>query len=399
MSGWFQNKETAMKRKREERPSRIGWDSHRKFSKVTARNASGEILWHQRIEHGNRELFRARIRRWPQGTPVILESTFGWGWTSDELQAAGLEPHLANSRKLEAWRRARGLAKSDRLDADLLSELWDEKQRWWEVWLAPPEVRELREWMRYRMSLVAMQTQIKNRIHAVLHRHGILQEYSDLFGVHGRRFLQLLLVSKDAPLPASGRATLQGHLQLLEHVRRQIAGATREIRGQLVRTPEGRRLKTLPGVGEILAYTLVAEIGRIERFASAKRLVAYSLLAPRARDTGQEPHEEDSPIGRRIGHAGRRTLQWAWIEAAHGAVRSGGRFRAIYDRVTNGGKKNRGHGYIAVANALCRLGYVLWKKGVDYTEDRPVRSGARSAKHASRPGKGQPEAAMVAAVI
>lgn len=387
-----------MRAKREERPSQIGWDSHRKFSRVTARNARGEIIWHQRLEHGDREHLRQRISQWPRETPVILESTFGWGWTTDELLAAGMDPHLANSRKVEAWRRARGLAKSDRLDADLLSELWDQKQRWWEVWLAPPEVREQREWMRHRMSMVGMQTQIKNRVHAVLHRHGILHAYSDLFGTCGRRFLQHLLVDEAVSLPASARATLKSNLQLLDHVRRQIAGATREIRRQLVRTPEGQRLKTLPGIGEILAYTIIAEIGKIERFRSAKHLAAYSLLVPRAHDTGQEPGEDDCPIGRRIGHAGRRTLKWAWIEAAHNAVRSGGRFRAIYDRITDGGRKNRGRGFIAVAHELCHLGYVLWKKGVEYTPDRPDRPGMRSVKKSSRPGTGQPEAAMVAAV-
>ena len=61
--------------------------------------------------------------------------------------AAGLDPHLASSRKVAAWRQARGMAKSNRTDADLLSELWDQQPRRWEVWLAPPEVRDRREWL------------------------------------------------------------------------------------------------------------------------------------------------------------------------------------------------------------------------------------------------------------
>ncbi len=106
----------------------------------------------------------------------MLEGTFGWGWMSDELKAAGLDPHLASSSKVAGWRKARGIAKSNRTDADLLSELWSERGRWWEVWLAPPAVRQQREWLRYRMTLVRTQTGLKNRIHAVLHRHGILHE-------------------------------------------------------------------------------------------------------------------------------------------------------------------------------------------------------------------------------
>ena len=106
-------------------------------------------------------------------------------------------------------------------DGDLLSELWSQPERWWEVWLAPPEVRDQREWLRYRMSLVQMQTSLKNRIHATLHRHGVLHEFSDLFGKKGLVFLKALCQAKSEPveagrqLSASGRGTLSGYLKLL----------------------------------------------------------------------------------------------------------------------------------------------------------------------------------------
>ncbi len=378
--------------------TQIGLDSHRKFSKVTGRDAEGRVVWRQRLEHADRPALRARLRQWPEGVPVVLEGTFGWGWLSDELSAAGLDPHLASSNKVAAWRKARGIAKSNRTDADLLSELWMQQPRWWEVWLASPEVRELREWLRYRMSLVVTQTGLKNRMHAVLHRHGIVHEYSDLFGTAGRRFLSLLVAENNVTLPESGRLTLKGHLQLLDQVRRQIAQATRVFRRQVTNTPAGERLRTLPGISYILAYTILAEVGCIERFASAKHLAAYSLLVPRGYDSGDED-EEGPPIGRHVGHAGRRTLKWAWIEAAHGAVRKGGRYREIFDRRTNGGKRDRNRGYIAVGHELCRIAYVLWKKEVDYTEDAPARPGRRSTSRTSRPGTGQPDAPVVAAVV
>ena len=127
------------------RVTQIGLDCHRKFSRVSARDAAGRIVWRQRLEHADRQRLRERLRTWPSGVPVVLEGTFGWGWLSDEFREAGLEPHLASSGKVAAWRKARGIVKSNRTDADLLSELPSERGRWWEVWLAPPEVRDQRE--------------------------------------------------------------------------------------------------------------------------------------------------------------------------------------------------------------------------------------------------------------
>ena len=65
------------------------------------------------------------------------------------------------------------------------------------------------------------------------------------------------------------------------------------------------------------------------------------------------------PAGRHVGHIGRRTLKWAFIEALMAAVRSGGRFRKIFDAYTDGGKKNRNRGYIVVGHELCRIGYAM----------------------------------------
>jgi transposase len=389
-------KETAMETKRI--VSRIGLDCHRTFSVATARDAGCRVLWRQKLLHADREALRKKLSKWPAGTPVILEGTFGWGWMCDELTGCRLDPHLASSRKVAAWREARGMAKSNKIDADLLSELWGEQSRWWEVWLAPPAVRDQREWLRHRMGLVMMQTQIKNRIHATLHRHGIINDHSDLFGVAGRRMLSQLVDAEDSPLRPAGRQTLKGQLTLLGQVRRLVAQATREFRATLRKCELGRCLTSLPGVSWVLGYTILAEVGQFERFKNADHLVSYSLLAPIADDSGED--DGQAPIGRRLGHAGRQTLQWAWIEAARSAVRKSPRFRAIFNRRTDNGKRERGRGYITVANQLCRVGYAVGKKCVKYTEVPPPRPGSRATlQTSSRPGTGQPDVAMAAAAV
>ena len=377
----------------------IGLDCHRNFSLASARAESGEIAWRMRLDHADRGKMRKQLGAWPPGTPVILEGTFGWGWMSDELRSAKLDPHLSSGRKVAGWRGARGMAKSNKKDADLLSELWNERptvrngvqERWWEVWCAPSEVRDQREWLRYRMSLVRMQTAMKNQVHAALHRHGLVQPYTDLFGVAGRKWLDEVCQEDSSLISKSGRRTLQGRLMMLTQLRRQIAAATREFRSVIRRCPDVKRLTTLPGVSTVLAYTIASEIGRLDRFVNGRRLARYSLLAPISDDSGDE--RDGPPIGRHVGKAGRRTLKWAWIEAARNAVKKSPRMRKVFDRYTDDGKYNRGRGYIVVAHQMCLIAYAMWKKQTPYQETPPPRPGQVSSTAApGEPKEIQPSA-------
>jgi len=363
-----------------------GMDVHYKFSAVTFRDEAGRVVRRERLEHPQRCQLREHLNRWPKGLPIVLEASFGWGWLSDLLSEAGLEPHLSNCYKLEQMRKARGWVKTNKKDADMLSLLPFETTAWWEVWRAPLKVRNRREQMRFRGDLVALQTAIKNRIHAIFHRHGIFHQFSDLFKGQGRRFLAELCISGSVYLSSEALQAFRGQIKLLDHLRKQLADIQRILRRQLDKTPLIRRLMTIDGIGLILAHVLAAEIGRIERFRNHKGLASYSLLAPRADDTGQDDSGH-SPLGRHLGTRGNKTLKWAFIEAAHGAVRSGGRWRVMFDRVTNGGTKDRNRGYIKVARELVKVVYVVWKKDVAYRDIPPQRPGANRKK--SRSGTGQ----------
>jgi hypothetical protein len=85
------------------------------------------------LNHDDPVRLQATLGDRPTGIPVILESTFGWEWRCDELENAGLEPVLVSSSKVAAWRKARGSTKSNRMEADLLSELDFQADRWWAI--------------------------------------------------------------------------------------------------------------------------------------------------------------------------------------------------------------------------------------------------------------------------
>jgi transposase len=292
-------------------------------------------------------------------------------------------------------RKARGLVKTNKKDADLTSLLPLESSNWWEVWRAPRDIRDRREQMRFRADLVALQTTIKNRIHALFHRNGIFHEFSDLFNGKGRPFLIELCVKGSEHLSQQALDAFRGHILLLDHVRKQLASLERTLKNQLQKTPLIRRLKTIDGFGLILSHVMMAEIGDIKRFRNHKALASYSLLAPCADDTG-EADPDHAPLGRHLGTRGNKTLKWAFIEAAHGAVKHGGKWRAMFDSVTNGGRKNRSHGYIKVARELVKTVYVVWKKDVDYIANPLPRPGQGSKK--SRSGTGQLCCSMVHAL-
>jgi len=380
-----------------------GWlDVHRKFSNVTLRDAEGEVVVRERLDHLDRGKLREHLSWWPKGTPIVLEASFGWPWLSDELEAAGHRPHLSNCYKVEQLRKARGLVKTNKKDADLVSLLPGEPTRWWEVWRAPLAVRDLREWMRHRMSLVGMQTAVKSRVHACFHRHGIFFPFTDLFGARGRAFLQALVRDgrhENGTLPAGTLEALRSDLRVLQRLRAELATVAWRLRGRLKRDTLTQRLKTIPGIGLILANVLAAEIGQIGRFRTHKTLASYACLAPRSDETG-DPDPRRPPLGRHLGDRGNRTLKWAFILAAHGAVKRGGKWRALFDRHTDGGTREKNRGYIKVARGLVTVLFAVWSKEMPYTETPPPRPGSRRArrrgKH-TRPGTGQPFHPMVQA--
>jgi transposase len=362
----------------------LGWDVHRRFSKVSLQEMTPKgqigVVERARLEHCDRQAMRQWLDRVPAGTPVALEAAFGWPWIADLLEEVGLEPHLGHPPAVKVL--AQHEAKGDRCDADRLGK-FQLRGILPESYLAPPEVRQRRERMRYRIALVRLHTGVKNRIQAILHRLGILHPFSDLFGKSGRAFLQKL------DLPEASQAVLSGYLRLLDHLREEIEQVEQWMRRNLAQDEVVRWLKTLPGIGVILAHVIRAEIGQIERFPSYRHLGTYSGLAPLSDDSA------DRHGRRHCSPACNHTLRWALIEAATGVLATKGtkvwRLRRLYGRLTGGGRYNKNQAKVALARELIKLVYVVWNKGEPYTETPPPRPGSptenRPASQTRRNGK------------
>lgn len=358
----------------------LGWDIHRKFSKVSVQEMTSEgqigVVERARLEHLDRHAMREWLARVPAGTPVALEAAFGWPWIADLLEEAGLEPRLGHPPAIKVL--AQHEAKGDRCDADRLAK-FQLRGILPESYLAPPEVRQRRERTRYRIALVRLHTGVKNRIQAILHRLGILHSFSDLFGKSGRAFLEKL------DLPEASRAVLAGYLRLLDHLREEVAEVETWMRRNLKEDEVVRRLKTIPGIGLILAHVIRAEIGEIERFPSHRHLCSYGGLAPLSDDSA------DRHGRRHCSPACNHTLRWALIEAATGVLATKGlkawRLRRLYGRLTGGGRYNKNQAKVAVARELMKLIYIVWTKGEPYTDTPPLRPGSRTEYRQANPSR------------
>jgi transposase len=153
------------------------------FSSVTEKGRIGRAV---RVSH-DREAFRGYLEQLPAGSPIAVESSGHWYWLVDEIERAGHEPHLVNAG--EAKRRMGKPNKTDKLDAEGLAILL-RNGTLPEVWIPPIVLRDQRELLRLRMFLVALRTEIKNRIHGALGRYNIQIGVTDLFGIEGRQKLE-----------------------------------------------------------------------------------------------------------------------------------------------------------------------------------------------------------------
>src|SRR5436853_5729403 len=160
---------------------------HRRHSVIYAMGADGEKLFCERIDNDSLRLLEV-VSAAGAGAEVVIEATYGWYWAVDLLREAGFSVHLAHPRGND-WGKRR--VKNDERDARDLADLL-RLGRLAESWIAPPELRELRELVRFRAKLSNLRTGLKAQLHAVLAKNGVLPCRGDMWGVGGAAHLDAL---------------------------------------------------------------------------------------------------------------------------------------------------------------------------------------------------------------
>ena len=252
---------------------------------------------------GLRGLVAVITRSYPNESVVaVIESMNGARFVHDSLELLGWPVEIADAQKVK------GLAplacKTDKIDAYVLAEL-SRRDLVPAIWLPSPAVRAERELARWCLHLVRHRTALKNRIHSILLAFGHPCPVTDLFGVAGR----LLLGRLNLPQPWAGDVTAA--LKLIDTLSDEIAGIEAELVGRGADHPYVPLLRSAPGIGYILAFTIAAEIGDIARFPSPTKLCGYTGLCPRVYQSGRErtpsrqPRQERPEVPPLGAHRGR----------------------------------------------------------------------------------------------
>jgi transposase len=274
---------------------------------------------------------------------AVIESMTGARIVHDTLEQQGWSVEIADAQKVK------GLAplacKTDKIDSKVLAVL-SHRDLVPAIWLPDPSVREERELARFRLHLVKHKSALKCRIHSTLINFGKPCPVSDLFGLEGRRLLKRLQV------PEPWRGNITACIELIDDLEEQIAEINRRLKEGHAEHPYVPLLLTVPGIGWVLAFTIAAEIGEIERFSSPEKLTGYTGLCPRVNQSGEKDHR--GPLTKH----GPTYLRWALLEATMHALRHPA-YSERYQRTKRRLGKQRG-AKVAQVDIARRLSHAIW---------------------------------------
>lgn len=333
----------------------VGIDHHKRYCQLAVVDERGAVVRERQIPTECDQLTRF-LEELAQPCSVALEAGRNWGLIYDWLEefVEEIEIKLVHPLKVKAIAAAK--VKTDKIDARILAQLLRAD-------LLPTahipgrEVRALKNLLRQRIFLVVLRTMLKNRIHDLADRHHLeTGRFSDLFGKGGRRFLQAAVEG----LPTPDADLLRQDLELLEQLEGHIHTAEGWLEEAARRDERVGWVRSIPGIGRFLALVILAEIDRIERFPSAKKLASYAGLVPSTYASGGRVFHG------RLTKEGNKYLRWALMEAVWPAIRTSGWLRAYYERIK--GRHGANGAKAAVARKLAHLVWHVLREGRPYEE-------------------------------
>lgn len=268
----------------------VGIDLHSRNMTLVAINDNGKLLAEEKMNNTPANLSRF-FRQFSEPAQAVVECTSNWYWVADWGNGQDIPLTLAHAKMLKAISYAK--VKTDSVDARTLAELL-------RVGLIPEahqcqrDQRDLRELTRGRLRMIGRRSGLQSSLWQLAAKYNVITQEV------GWRYLDKLgnFLEQQLPTVAWTEAQL-----LLDHIRLtqdHIIDLEQAIEGQAGFHQQVERLKVLPGFGLVCAWTVVAEIGDITRFPSARQFTSYCRLVPGAKDSGgKHRHRSKNKDGNR----------------------------------------------------------------------------------------------------
>jgi len=326
----------------------VALDIHKHYCVMAAVDREGRVVLNPvRVEHVDLEGWLKK--NLCSTDHVVIESTTNAWHVYDLLEPLVERVVVANPIKVKQIAQAR--VKTDIRDTLILARLLAANLVP-EVWVPPAHVREMRQLLSQRRQLVETHTQIVNRMHSVAHRHHLKHE-------RGKRFNEKnTLWQKDKQLSKTEQFQLELEMENRAYTEKQIGRIGKAVAKMSHQKPWAESmtyLMQLPGFGVITAMTVLAAIGDVQRFGSAKHLASYSGL------TGGVDQSGTHLVQKGITKEGRKELRWAMVEVAQRAVKSDPRWTRKFQELHQ--RMHRNQAIVAVARQLLELvWYVLTRR-------------------------------------
>jgi transposase len=331
----------------------VGIDVHKKMCQVAVLDEEGKLLDEIRFANDPEEIeaFAGKLTTFHDEVKAVVESTGNlWIQIHDRLEEHGFDVALSNPSKTRLIAETK--VKTDKLDARTLVALL-RADMLPTCYVPGEELRSRREILRHRLNLVKNRTEVKNRIHGLLDKHGLRMPGTTAFSKDNIAWLRGL------DLGFMDDAILRSDLALLEAVDKQVEVIEGKIAALAAEDRQARLLITTTGVGYFTAMLILTEVGDIGRFRGDKEFASWMGLAPSV-------HQSEEKI--RIGSTspGNKRLRWALVECAQASLRYDVRFRGLYERVSR--RRGVGCAIVAGAHEMARIMYFMLSRDEPYRD-------------------------------
>jgi transposase len=331
-----------------------GFDLHSSNNYLAIIDEEGTRIFSRKLPN-DPELIVAALS--PHGKKIVgiaVESTYNWYWLVDMLMAKGYEVHLANPSAIQKYK---GLKHADdRHDACWLAEML-RLEILPEGYIYPKQQRAVRDLLRKRGHLVRLRTSLIISLqHIVTRNCGVRVNVNDVKRLREDRISPLLDDNEDVLLAGSISK------ETIDYLSRQIRNIENAVEGKIKLSSPYARLLSIPGVGKILALTIMLETGPINRFPKVGNYVSY------CRKVSSSWTSNGKKKGKGNKKNGNRYLAWAYSEASEFSRRHNEQARAYYQRKAH--RTNRMVAHQALSHKLARAAYYIMRDDVPFMADK-----------------------------